>query len=88
MTEQQLSIDGIGQQKATIANWKKENRVYTHFSAMTSSGGLPWSSWTENPDPIDELSRYGDSAFGFGNSEKEAIIDVCKKQKIKLPFWY
>jgi len=82
----QLSIDGIGQQLASVEDWMKEHEVYTHRS--NNEYVDPWSAWDGDPDPAEALGRYGDDYFGFGATQKEAIFDLCKKIEIKPPFWW
>lgn len=82
----QLEIDGIGQQKATLKDWKSVNKIYTWNSPRC--GDKPWSCWDEIESPGDFGHTYGFEEMGFGSTEKDAIIDYCKKQDIKLPFWW
>ncbi len=84
----QLEIAGIGQQIATVSDWKKENDVYTHKSWGLPAGDNPWNAWCGNPDAGDHLNNKGEDAFGFGETEKEAILNLCSKEEIKPPFWW
>lgn len=81
--ENQLEIEGIGQQLFDIDIWKKNNGIFTF-----KSGGMPkfWSAWNEIEDPVEFLNNYGGDAFGYGDSEKEAIIEFCEIEKIEIPF--
>ena len=84
----QLEIDGIGQQKYTLAMWKVDHKIFT-FHAPHMQGRCPtWSCWDEIKCPIEFIGKYGDHNQGFGNTEKEAILDFCEKQNIKPPFWW
>lgn len=88
MSERQLDIPGIGQQKAKLSDWKKENKVFTHHAPHMADCN-PWCAWNEILSPDDYLNRYGGEAFGYGKSEKSAILDLCDKDDdIKLPFWW
>lgn len=87
-TSQQLEIEGIGQQKATLSQWKIDNSVFTHHSPHLEGNGFTWSCWGESSDPEQFLSKYGDNSFGFGNSEKSAILSFCNKHNIEIPFWW
>ena len=49
---------------------------------------LHWTCWGETKDPAEFLGKYGDHSFGFGGSEKVAILDFCKKHDIEPPFWW
>jgi len=82
---QQLGIEGIGQQKATLSDWKKQNGIFTHKSDICEK---QWTAWNEIESPCDFLSEYGGEAFGFGATEKAAILDFCEKENIKPPFWW
>lgn len=84
----QLEIEGIGQQKATLADWKKDNEIYSHKAWAVLAGDCPWSAWANNPDPIDHLGNHGDHWFGHGETEKEAILKLCEIEEIKIPFWW
>jgi len=81
----QLEIEGIGQQKATLSDWKKENKIYTY-----ESNGIekPWSAWGEVEAPWDFGHEYGFDKMGLGNTEKEAIWSFCDKWGIQPPFWW
>ncbi len=82
---QQLGIEGIGQQLATLADWKKQNNIFTHKGIIEDK---PWSAWSELESPFDFLHEYGDSAFGFGKTEKVAILNYCEQENINPPFWW
>tara|TARA_Y100001936_G_scaffold248197_1_gene295543 strand:+ start:452 stop:715 length:264 start_codon:yes stop_codon:yes gene_type:complete len=84
----QLEIDGIGQQKMTLSKWKATNDIHTHNSPHMDEPRLYWTCWGEIKDPAEFLGKYGDHAFGFGGSEKTAILDFCKKHDIEPPFWW
>lgn len=84
----QLEIDGIGQQKASLADWKKQNKIFTHDAPHMGNDGPRWSCWAEIAAPSDFLEIYGQDAFGYGGSEKTAITDFCQKHEIELPFWW
>lgn len=85
----QLEIEGIGQQKATLADWKRENDVYTHYSEyMECEDGPAWSCWDQIESPIEFGEKYSFDAIGVGSTEKEAIIKFCSENEIKLPFWW
>lgn len=86
MTEHQLTIDGIGQQKATLSDWKNQKGVYTHKSDYSMPE--PWSAWAHSANPLDLLEKYGDGCFGFGNTEKAAILNLCLIENIEPPFWW
>jgi len=86
MSNEQLSIEGIGQQKATLGDWKKVNKIYTWNSP--GCGDHPWTCWDEMESPGDFGDKYGFDAMGFGATEKEAIIEYCEKEEIELPFWW
>lgn len=85
---QQLEIDGIGQQKAKLSDWKKANNVFTHHSAHVERIDMQWTCWDETDDVFIFIEKYGDSAMGFGSSEKAAISDFCQKHNIECPFWW
>ncbi|WP_417550160.1 hypothetical protein [Methylophaga sp.] len=85
---EQLEIDGIGQQKAKLSDWKKANDIFTHHSPHMDKADLQWTCWSEDNDPGDFLGKHGDDAFGFGSSEKAAIADFCHKHNIERPFWW
>lgn len=87
-TEMQLEIEGIGQQLATLADWKKDHAVFTHKSWASHHGEKPWNAWAGNPRPLDHLETNGEGAFGFGETEKEAILNLCEKENIEPPFWW
>ena len=84
----QLEIGGIGYQKVSLSDWKKENDIRTHHAPHMKGECPTWSCWDEFESPEDFLSKHGDIWMGFGDSEKEAIMDFCLKCKIELPFWW
>jgi len=84
----QLAIDGIGQQKVTLDDWKKESGIYTHNAEFTENEGMKWSAWNEYESPIEFLSNYHCEDMGFGKTQKEAILEFCRKEQIKPPFWW
>lgn len=81
----QLEIEGIGQQKATLSDWKRDNKIYTWHSPGCDH---EWSCWDEIESPHDFGHTYSFDAMGFGNTEKEAILDYCQKEGIAPPFWW
>ena len=83
---QQIEIEGIGQQLATLEGWKNQNQIFTHKSHIDDD--KKWNAWGETESPFDFLHKYGDSAFGFGETEKEAILNYCEQENIKPPFWW
>lgn len=88
MNEPQLELEGIGQQKATLADWKAGNNIYTFYSENMAGEECPWSCWDEIESPIDFMEQYGCDSIGVGETEKEAIIEFCMDNEIKLPFWW
>ncbi len=83
----QLEIPGIGQQLATLDDWKAENDIFTHNSGF-SDDGLPWSAWSGIESPHDFGHEHSFDSMGYGNTEKDAIVQYCLKEKIRLPFWW
>lgn len=83
---EQLGLVGIGQKKCTLGMWKKENEIFTHHAAHMDSP--KWTCWDELEDPEDFLSNFGPDYMGYGDSEKEAILDFCEKCKVEIPFWW
>jgi hypothetical protein len=47
-----------------------------------------WCAWRFIENPADALGKQGDDWWGFGESEKSAILDLCDIYKIKPPFWW
>jgi len=90
MSEAQLGIPGIGQKKVTLSMWKKENEIFTHHAKHLDGqeGENPWTCWEGCESPFDVVEGYGITAFGFGLTEKEAILDYCKANEKKPPFWW
>lgn len=87
--ETQLEIDGIGQQLATLEDWKAQNKIFTHRSEYHEVfNGPVWSCWDEIEDPFEFDEKYSFNAMGYGDTEKEAIIDFCINEEIALPFWW
>ncbi len=86
MSSAQLGIPGIGQQKAKLSDWKKENKIYTHHAPHMEES--PWIAWDEFESPHDYDSHYDPDSMGFGKSEKEAITDFCTEHDKALPFWW
>lgn len=82
----QLEIEGIGQQLATLEDWKKERKVFTHKSDAVDE--TPWSAWDEIESAHDFGHKYGFDSMGFGKTEKEAILNYCYQENIKPPFWW
>ena len=82
----QLTIDGIGQQLTTLAQWKKENNIFTHKNDCDDA--LPWSAWDEIESPFEFADKYSFDAIVRGNSEKQAILKYCEQEQIKPPFWW
>ena len=87
MSESQLELEGIGQQKFTLSMWKKQNGIFTHKSPLYDQSH-PWTCWDEMESPVDFLDKYGMDSFGYGNTEKEAIEDFCDDNDIELPFFW
>jgi len=83
----QLEIDGIGQQKYQLSDWKREHKVFAHHAPHMEES--TWSSWHGIDCPSEFLGRYGDSAFGFGMTERECLDDLLEKwPDIPRPFWW
>lgn len=87
MAEQQLELEGIGQQKYTLAMWKKENKIYTHL-ADHMEDDRRWSCWDEFESPLDFGEKYSYDAMAVAGTEKKAIEKFCDENDIKLPFWW
>ena len=86
---QQLEINGIGQQKATLTDWKKENNIYTHkLNDETLDHDVQWSCWDEFKCVEEFASDYGYDAIALGKTEKQAILKFCHDNEIKPPFWW
>ena len=83
---EQLGIIGIGQKKYTLAMWKEENKIFTHHAPHMPEPC--WSCWDQIEDPGDFISNHGDHNMGFGETERQSIMDFCRKQEIKPPFWW
>jgi hypothetical protein len=64
---------------AIIRSWKQQNNIHTYYSPHLSKEEQKWSCWqgTENPPDDPDI-------LGYGNTEKEAIIDFCKKENIQI----
>jgi hypothetical protein len=83
----QLEIEGIGQQKASLSDWKVENNIYTHH-APHMEGNKRWTCWAEIECPAEFLGQHGDHNMGFGETQKAAIQDFCKLHNVAPPFWW
>ena len=83
----QLEIDGIGQQRATLSEWKSQNNIFT-YHAKFADDHTKWTCWDKIEDPSEFLGKYGDHCFGFGLTEKAAILNFCQKHRVKPPFWW
>ena len=88
MSEKQLELEGIGQQLASLSQWKKDNGIYTHHHYCPDEDEMEWSCWDEFESPLEFIERYPMDAMGYGKSQKSAIIDFCQKEQIDLPFWW
>ncbi len=84
----QIGLPGIGQQKITLSMWKSENKIFTHCEAEQNADCDRYTCWDEIKDPVEFGHEHGFDCMGFGNTEKEAILDYCKKEQIKPPFWW
>ena len=84
----QLGIEGIGQQKYTLSMWKAEHNIFTHHSPHMPDKETNWSCWDEYECPSDFISNYSDSAMGYGETEKDCILNFCQDNEIKPPFWW
>ena len=80
---QQIEIEGVGQQLATLATWKKENLIFTRLGNFGE-----WTCWDEIECPIEFLNRYGGEAIACAATEKEAIRKFCHEEGVELPFWW
>ena len=83
----QLEIEGVGQQKMTLNDWMNAHTIFTHH-APHMNGDKRWTCWDEFRDPGEFLGCHGDHCFGFGSSQKEAVMDFCKNHEIEPPFWW
>lgn len=88
MGNNQLELDGIGQQLAKLSDWKKENNIFTHNSMVNDPEYKNWSCWDEIEGALDFMDKYGYDAIALAHTEKEAIIKFCTDNDIKLPFWW
>jgi len=87
--EHQLELPGIGQQKITLTQWKKQNQIFTHHSPhLVEHSNWTWTCWNELENPEEFLSRYGDKAMSFASNEKDAVLCQCAKIGIDKPFWW
>ena len=89
--EKQLEINGIGQQKVTLKDWKKQNKIYTHLSNFADDlegQDLKWSCWNEIECPAEFGSKHSFDAMSLASTEKEAIIKHCARNEITPPFWW
>ena len=70
-----------------LTEWKHQNSVFTHKADYDMPE--PWAAWANDPNPLERLSCCcGDNCFGFGNTEKEAILKLCHIEHIPAPFWW
>jgi len=83
----QIEIPGIGQQKATLADWKVEHEVFTHKSEIPQNSN-PWNAWMEFESAFEYMHKNNPDDMGFGKSEKDAILNLCDKHGITPPFWW
>lgn len=84
MSNQQLEIEGIGQQLATLDQWKIDNNIFTHKTYCEE----PWSCWNEIECALDFADKYGMEAICVGNTEKQAVTSFCFENQINMPFWW
>lgn len=88
-TEHQLEIPGIGQQKARLVDWKRENNIHTHHCPDIERA--PWVCWQGEEgeaEAVEYLEDEGEDGFGTGMTESAAIVDYCNKVGLKRPFWW
>jgi len=83
MKNQQLEINGIGQQCMTLDQWKKDNNIFTH-----KTNDDRWSCWDEYESVEEFSSKYSYAFVALGKSEKEAILNFCNANDIAPPFWW
>ncbi len=76
----QLEITGIGQQKQTLKDWKAQNGIDT--------AKAPWEEKDLDLQWIATTANYEGYHDGYGETEKEAIWDLCRQQNIEPPFWW
>jgi len=94
--EQQLEIPGIGQHLADLDWWKSENVIFTKDLGETSSMFGPifrWECWRIHKSKVIYLCQTpagtkDDSVIGYGDTERESILDFCGKLNIDEPFWW
>ena len=87
--DKQLPIPGIGQQKMTLCQWKKDNQIFTHHAPhMVESGSMSWTCWGGLESPSEFASLHGEQQMAFASSEEDAIQIYCSKHNISLPFWW
>lgn len=82
--KKQIEINGIGQQKYTLSDWKRDNKIFTHQSWAYDE----WLCWNEYENPEEFIAHYSEEPICAAKSEKAAIQAFCEKQNIKQPFWW
>ena len=88
MNNNQLELVGIGQQKMTLEQWKKDNNIFTHRHYVPTEDEKLWSCWDELESPHDFIDKYGQQAIAMSMTEKQAILDFCFDNEIEIPFWW
>lgn len=82
--KKQIEINGIGQQKYTLSDWKRDNKIFTHHSYAFDE----WLCWDEYENHEDFIAHYSEEPICSGKSEKAAIQAFCEQENIKQPFWW
>lgn len=71
--------------KSPRLKWIEKHKFNTHESPLEDKDWDPWIAWIGDPDYIKVLEEFGDSVFGYGKIEEEAIVEAAKIYRI--PLW-
>jgi hypothetical protein len=68
--------------------WMKKHDVRTHLQELMREEGSPWSAWLPAHDWDSECSTCYACEFeehvGFGMTKDDAIVNLAKKNNLKL----
>jgi len=67
-----------------INEFIKENKIQTFYTKMSDQDDMPYLAWSGEPEfkGLDDfLNTYGQDAFGYGRTKKEAIYEFAKLHK-------
>ena len=72
----------VPRQLSPYAEWKRKNRIKTHFAPHMDED--PWMACRTLTDVFEHVAENGDMWAAYGETQDEAIANLCEKLNIPV----